>query len=47
MDALAEILADALLADLEAELEEEQSVAGATAESSRGIGSQIEQFVTN
>jgi hypothetical protein len=38
MDTLGEILADALLADLEAELEAEQAIAVATAESPRGIG---------
>jgi hypothetical protein len=37
MEVLAEILADALLADLEAE--QEQAPTGATAESPRGIGS--------
>jgi hypothetical protein len=46
MDALAEILADALLADLESEMEEEQAVAAVTAESPRGTGSQAEQLVT-
>jgi hypothetical protein len=45
MDALAEILADALLADLESEMEEEQVVAVTTAESPTGIGSQAEQLV--
>jgi hypothetical protein len=45
MDALADILADAILADLEAEMEEEQGVAVATAESPTGIGSKAEQLV--
>ena len=45
MDAIAEILADALLADLEAEMQEEQAVAAATAESPRGIGSRTEPLV--
>jgi hypothetical protein len=40
LDALAEILADALLADLEQEMEQEQVVSVATAESPRGIGSE-------
>jgi hypothetical protein len=43
MDALADILADAILADLEAEMEEEQAVAVATAESPTGIGSRKDQ----
>ena len=41
MEALADILADALLADLETE--EEQAFAVATAESPRGIGSRENQ----
>jgi hypothetical protein len=43
LEALADILADALLADLETE--EEHAVAVATAESPTGIGSRIEQLV--
>jgi hypothetical protein len=43
MEALAEILAGALLADLEAEIEAEQALAVATAESPRGIGSRKDQ----
>ena len=43
MEALTDILADALLADLETE--EEQSLDVATAGSPRGIGSQAEQLV--
>ena len=42
MEALAEILADALVADLEAE--EEHALAVGTAESPRGIGSRAEQL---
>jgi hypothetical protein len=45
MDALAEILADALLADLESEMEEEQTVAVATAVSPTGIGSRTSPLV--
>jgi hypothetical protein len=40
LDALADILADALLADLEKQMEEEQVVNVATAESPTGSGSQ-------
>ncbi len=43
MEALADILADALLADLETEMEEEHAVAVATAESPTGIGSRKDQ----
>jgi hypothetical protein len=43
MEALAEILADALLADLEGEMEEEQIVAVTTAVSPRGIGSRKDE----
>ena len=43
MEALADILADALLADLETELVEEQVVTAATAESPRGTGSLKDQ----
>jgi hypothetical protein len=46
MEALADVLADALLADLETEMEEEQVVAVTTSESPRGTGSQAEQLVT-
>jgi hypothetical protein len=45
MEALAEILAGALLADLEAEIEAEQALAVATAESPRGTGSRTDEFV--
>jgi hypothetical protein len=45
MEALAEILADALLADLEGEMEEEQIVAVTTAVSPTGTGSQAERLV--
>ncbi len=45
LGALAEILADALLADLETETEEEPAVAVATAESLRGIGNEAELLV--
>src|SRR5262249_48390926 len=41
MEALAEILADALITDLETE--EEQALTGVTAESPRGTGSRVEQ----
>jgi hypothetical protein len=44
LDALAEILADALLADLEKKMEEEQVVSVATAESPTGIGSRAERL---
>jgi hypothetical protein len=43
LDALADILADALLADLETEMEEEHAVAVATADSPRGTGSRKDQ----
>jgi hypothetical protein len=43
MDALAEILADALLADLETEMEEEQAVPVTTTESPTGISSRKDQ----
>ena len=43
MEALSDILADSLLADLETEVEEEQAVATATAESPRGSGSRKDQ----
>jgi hypothetical protein len=43
MEALADILADALLADLETKMEEEQRVTVATAESPRGTGSRKDQ----
>jgi hypothetical protein len=43
MEALTDILADALLADLESEVE--QALAVATAESPTGIGSQSEDVV--
>jgi hypothetical protein len=43
MEALGDILADALLADLETEMEEEQIVAVATADSPRGIGSRKDE----
>jgi hypothetical protein len=42
MEALGDILADALLADLETEMEEEHALAVASAESPRGIGSQTD-----
>ena len=42
MEAVAEILADALIADLE--IEEEQALTTATAGSPRGIGSRAEQL---
>jgi hypothetical protein len=45
LDVLAGILADALLADLETEMEEEHRVAVATAGSPRGTGSQAERLV--
>ena len=45
MEALSGILADALLADLEAELEAEQAVTVATAESPRGTGSRTDDLV--
>jgi hypothetical protein len=45
MDALADILADAILADLEAEMEEEQGVAVSTAQSPTGIGSRKDQLL--
>jgi hypothetical protein len=45
MEALSDILADALLADIEAEIEAEQIVTVATAESPRGTGSQAERRV--
>jgi hypothetical protein len=41
MEALADILADALVADIESE--EEQALAASTAQSPRGIGSRAEQ----
>ena len=43
LEALADILADALLADLEAELVEEQAVTAATDESPRGSHSPTDQ----
>jgi hypothetical protein len=43
MEALAEILVDALLADLETEMEQEQVVTAGTAETPRGIGSRKDQ----
>jgi hypothetical protein len=43
MEAVAEILADALIADLETE--EEQALTTATAESPRGIGSQPDRTI--
>ena len=43
MEALGDILADALLADLETEMEEEQIVTVTTAESPRGTGSRKDQ----
>jgi hypothetical protein len=43
MEALSDIFADALLADLETEMEEEHVVGAATAESPRGIGSRKDQ----
>ncbi len=47
MDALADILADALLVDLETEMAEEQAVTAATAESPTGIGSQKESLIAS
>jgi hypothetical protein len=43
MDALADILADALLTDIEAEMESEHAVPVATAGSPRGTGSRKDQ----
>jgi hypothetical protein len=43
LEALSDILADALLADLESEMEEEQEVTAATAESPTGISSRKDQ----
>jgi hypothetical protein len=43
MEALADILADALLADLETEMEQEQVVTAGTAETPRGTGSRKDQ----
>jgi hypothetical protein len=43
MEALGDILADALLADLETEMEEEHALTVASAESPRGIGSRNDQ----
>jgi hypothetical protein len=45
MEGLADILADALLADLEAELVEEHPVTATTAESPRGTGSRTDDLV--
>ena len=45
VEALSDILADALLADLESEMEEEQVVAVGTAESPTGFGSRTDQLV--
>jgi hypothetical protein len=45
MAALADILADALLADLETEMEEEHALAVATAESPTGISSRTEHVI--
>jgi hypothetical protein len=45
MEALSDILADALLADLETEMEEEHVVAPATAQSPRGSGSRTDDLV--
>jgi hypothetical protein len=42
-DALADILANALLADIETEMEEEQAVAVSTAQSPTGIGRRKDQ----
>jgi hypothetical protein len=43
MEALGDILADALLADLETEMEEEHALTVASAESPRGISSRKDQ----
>jgi hypothetical protein len=45
MEALSDIFADALLADLETEMEEEHALPVASAESPRGTGSQAERLV--
>jgi hypothetical protein len=45
MEALGDILADALLADLETEMEEEHALAVASAESPTGSGSRTEDLV--
>jgi hypothetical protein len=45
MDALAEILADALLADLEAEICEVEALSESTAHSPTGIGSRTSPLV--
>jgi hypothetical protein len=45
MEALGDILADALLADLETEMEEEHALAVASAESPTGIGSRKDQLL--
>ncbi len=47
MEALADILADALLADLETEMEQEQVVTAGTAETPTGIGSQMESLIAS
>jgi hypothetical protein len=45
MEALADVLADALLADLETEMEEVHALTVASAESPRGTGSEAERLV--